>query len=93
MFFSVITAPTVLAQLIDFLITIGVVNCHILNTQSGSNGKLLSSYWPKFAVLRLFVETMPIYQAVATGNRNNELYRETTRSNWKKTLDRHNARL
>jgi hypothetical protein len=28
---------------------------------------------------------MPIYQAVATGNRNNELYRETARSNWKKT--------
>jgi len=27
---------------------------------------------------------MPIYKAVATGNRNNELYRETARSNWKK---------
>ncbi len=47
------------------------------------NGKLVSSYWPKFAVLLLFVETMPIYKAVATGNRNNELYRETARSNWK----------
>jgi hypothetical protein len=29
---------------------------------------------------------MPIYKAVATGNRNNELYRETARSNWKKPL-------
>ncbi len=40
--------------------TIGVVNVHILNMQSGSNGKLVSSYWPKFAALHLFVETMPI---------------------------------
>jgi hypothetical protein len=63
--------------------TIVVVNVHILNTQSGSNGKLVSSYGPKFSALRLFVETMPIYRAVATGNRNNELYRETERSNWK----------
>ena len=47
------------------------------------NGKLVSSYWPKFAARPLFVETMPIYKAVATGNRNNELYRETARSNWK----------
>ncbi len=47
------------------------------------NGKLVSSYWPKFAALRLFVETMPIYKAVATGNRKNKLYRETARSNWK----------
>jgi hypothetical protein len=46
--------------------------------------KLVSSYWPKFAALRRFVETKPIYKAVATGNRNNELYRETARSNWKK---------
>jgi hypothetical protein len=29
---------------------------------------------------------MPIYKAVATGNRNNELYRETARSIWKKPL-------
>ncbi len=34
----------------------------------------------KFAMLRLFVETMPINKAVATGNGNNEFYRETTRS-------------
>jgi hypothetical protein len=27
----------------------------------------------KFATLRLFVETMPIYKAVATGNGNNEI--------------------
>ncbi len=63
--------------------TIGVVNVHILDTQSGSNGKLVSSYWPKFAALRLFVKTMPIYRAVATGNGNNELYIETANSNWK----------
>jgi hypothetical protein len=44
---------------------------------------LVSSYWPKFAALRLFVETMPIHKAGATGNRNKELqYRETARSNW-----------
>jgi hypothetical protein len=43
----------------------------------------VSSYGPKFAALRLFVETMPIYYAVTTGNRNNELYREAARSNWK----------
>ena len=107
MFPSLITAPIVLAHLIDFLIrrsyvnppmfeyssckfdphaysryeyvcanisaltcysanTIGVVNVHILNTQSGLNGKLVSSYWPNFATLCLFVETMPIYKAVAT---------------------------
>jgi hypothetical protein len=43
---------------------------------------MVSSYWP-LPALRLFVETMPIYNAVATGNRNIELYRETARSNWK----------
>jgi hypothetical protein len=32
---------------------------------------MVSSYWPNFAALRLFGETMPIYKAVATGNRNN----------------------
>ncbi len=56
--------------------TIGVVNVHILNRQSGFNGKLVSSYWLKFAMLRLFVETMHIYKAVATGNGKNEFYRE-----------------
>jgi hypothetical protein len=44
---------------------------------------MVSSYWPKFAALRLFVKTMPIYKAVATGNRNNEFYREKTHSNLK----------
>ncbi len=34
------------------------------------NGKLVSSYWPKFSALRLFVETMPVYKAVASGNGN-----------------------
>jgi hypothetical protein len=32
----------------------------------------------KFAMLRPFVKTMPIYKAVATGNGNNEFYREMT---------------
>jgi hypothetical protein len=52
---------------------------------------MVSSYGPKFAALRLFVETMPIYNAVATGNKNNELYRE--RHVHEITLDRHNATL
>ncbi len=38
----------------------------------------------QIAALRLIVETMSIYKAVPTGNRNIELYRETARSNWKK---------
>ena len=33
--------------------------------------------------LHLFIVTMPIYKAVATGNRNIEFYRETARSNLK----------
>jgi hypothetical protein len=37
----------------------------------------------KFTTLHLFVETMPLYKAVATGNGYNEFYRETTRSNLK----------
>jgi hypothetical protein len=37
----------------------------------------------KFSTLRLFVETMPIYKAVASGNGNIEFYRETTCSNLK----------
>ena len=44
----------------------------------------------KFATLRLFVMTMPIQKAVATGNGNIEFNRETARS-IKITLDRHNA--
>ena len=45
---------------------------------------MVSSYWSKFAALRLFVETIPIYKAVATGKGNNEFYRESARSNLKK---------
>jgi hypothetical protein len=44
---------------------------------------MVSSYWPKFAALRLFVETIPIYKAVASGNGNNEYYKEITSSNFK----------
>jgi hypothetical protein len=44
---------------------------------------MVSSYWPKFTALCLFVETMPIYKAIATGNGNKEFYRETARSNCK----------
>ena len=31
---------------------------------------MVSPYWLKFAVLRLFVETIPIYKAVASGKGN-----------------------
>ncbi len=48
---------------------------------------MVSPYWLKFLALRLFVETIPIYTAVTSGNGNIEFYRETTRS----TPDRHNA--
>jgi hypothetical protein len=43
----------------------------------------VSPYWLKFAALRLFVETIPIYKAVATGKGKNEFYREWPRSNLK----------
>jgi hypothetical protein len=43
----------------------------------------VSPYWLKFAALCLFVETIPIYKAVASGNGNIEFYRETARSNFK----------
>ncbi len=43
----------------------------------------VSPYWLKFAGLRLFVEAIPIYKAVASGNENIEFYRETERSNFK----------
>ncbi len=90
LFLSVITAPIVLAHLINFLNRRCNVNppaspIQNINTSAPYTiGVVMdSSYGPKFAALRLFVETMPIYNAVATGNRNNELYRETARSNWK----------
>jgi hypothetical protein len=41
-------------------------------------------YWLKFAALRLFVVTMPIKKAVASGNGNIEFKRGTARSNLKK---------
>jgi hypothetical protein len=44
---------------------------------------MVSPYWLKFAALPLFVETIPIYKAVATGKGNIEFYRESTRSNLK----------
>jgi hypothetical protein len=44
---------------------------------------MVSPYWLKFAALRLFVETIPIYKAEATGKGNNEYYRKRTRSNLK----------
>jgi hypothetical protein len=40
-------------------------------------------HYKKFATLRLFVETMPIYKAVASRNGNIKFYRESTRSNLK----------
>jgi hypothetical protein len=40
-------------------------------------------YWLKFAALFLFVVTMPIQKAVASGKGNNEYYRRRTRSNLK----------
>jgi hypothetical protein len=43
----------------------------------------VSPFWLKFAALRLFVETIPIYKAVASGNGRIEFYRETARSNFK----------
>jgi hypothetical protein len=46
-------------------------------------GVAVSPYWLKFAALRLFVETIPIYKAVASGNGNIEFYRETACSNFK----------
>jgi hypothetical protein len=43
----------------------------------------VSPCWLKFAALRLFVETIPIYKAVVSRNRNIEFYRETAQSNFK----------
>jgi hypothetical protein len=43
----------------------------------------VSPYWLKFAALRLFVVTMPVQKAVASGKGNNEYYRRRTRSNLK----------
>jgi hypothetical protein len=43
----------------------------------------VSPYWLKFAALRPYVETIPIYKAVVSGNGNIEFYRETAQSNFK----------
>jgi hypothetical protein len=98
MVLSVITVPIVLAQLIDFLIRRCHVNRKvILQIRSATpiQDMILALTYPiaertkkrmpckKFATLRLFVETMPICKAVASGNGNIEFYRETTRSNLK----------
>jgi hypothetical protein len=42
----------------------------------------VSPYWLKFAALRLFIVTMPIQKAVASGKGKNE-YNRRTRSNLK----------
>jgi hypothetical protein len=44
------------------------LTCYFRQYYWSKQGKLVSSYWQKFAPLCLFVETMPIYKAVATGN-------------------------
>jgi hypothetical protein len=43
----------------------------------------VSPYWLKFTALRLFVVTMPIQKAEASGKGNNEYYRRRTLSNLK----------
>ena len=106
MFLSVITAPIVFAQLIDFLIRRCNVNrIIILQIRSATPIQdmnmsapiycigvvMVSSYWSKFATLRLIVETMPIYKAVTAGNGNNEFLQRNNTFKFKITLDRHNA--
>jgi hypothetical protein len=44
------------------------LGCECSYLELSKQGKLVWSYWLKFATLCLFVETMPIYKAVATGN-------------------------
>jgi hypothetical protein len=44
---------------------------------------MVSPYWSKFAALRLFVEPIHIFKAVASGNGNKEFYKKITRSNFK----------
>jgi hypothetical protein len=90
MFLSVITAPIVLAQLIDFLIRRCNVNRKvILQIRSAMPIQDMNTSAPiykkvkKFAALRLFVVTMPIKKAVASGNGNIEFQRETACSNLK----------
>jgi hypothetical protein len=97
MFLSVITAPIILARIIDFLIR----RCHVNRKSYLANSirhaysryeyvadnticvVTVSPYWLKLASLRLFVETIPIYKAVASGNGNIEFTVESTRSSLK----------
>ncbi len=60
--------------------TIGIVNVHILNIQWETGLVLLAKIRSASPIRR---DNAYLYKAVATGNRNNELYRETARSNWK----------
>jgi hypothetical protein len=77
MFLSVITAPIVLAQLIDFLIRRCNVNrIIILQIRSATPIQDMNTSAPiykkvkKMAALRLFVVTVPNLKAVASGNGN-----------------------
>ena len=90
MFLSVITAPIVLAHIINFLIRRWHVNrIFILQIRSATPIQDMNTSAPiykkvkKLAALHLTVMTMPIQKAVTSGNRNNEFYRETARSNRK----------
>jgi hypothetical protein len=98
MFLSVLTAPIVLARTIDFLIrrcNVHKPHSHPANSIRHAYSRyeytcanILALTYPfrhykKFATLRLFVKTMPIYKAVASGNGNIEFCRETTCSNLK----------
>jgi hypothetical protein len=87
MFLSVITAPILLALIINFLIRQCNVNrIIILQIRSATPIQDMNTSAPifkkvkKLAALCLFVMTMPIQKAVASGNRNIEFYRETTHS-------------
>jgi hypothetical protein len=77
MFLSVITAPIVLAQIINFLTRRWHVNrIFILQIRSATPIQDMNTSAPiykkvkKLAALRLFVETLPINWAVASGSGN-----------------------
>ncbi len=82
------SAPIYWRWLIISANTIGAVNVHIVGETCKIYFILNKRTGGIFDPRRLFVETMPIYKAVATGNRNNEFYRDKLQI----TLDRHNAR-
>jgi hypothetical protein len=103
MFLAVITAPIVLAELIDILIRRSYVNppmfeyssCKFdpprliqdMNTSAPiywrCDGLVLLAKIPSASPIRRDNAYL-LYNAVATGNRNIEFYRETARSNCKK---------